>query len=41
MKALKNFGGRFACFNSIDLASGAEREELVGWLIEKMDIRLY
>lgn len=40
MERLRRFKGRFACFNSVDMASEDERAELVAWVEEKLDIRL-
>lgn len=39
MKLLSGFKGRFACFNSIDLASEQERKALVDWIEEKLGVR--
>ena len=39
MEQLRRFKGRFACFNSVDLASDDERAELIVWIEQLLDIR--
>lgn len=39
MRALDSFGGKYACFNSIDMASEAERAMLERWVMNRLDIR--
>lgn len=40
MRLLDAFEGRFACFNSIDMASEEERHMLEEWIMNRLDIKL-
>lgn len=38
MRRLNAFKGRFACFNSMDMATPEQRRELVEWMERKLDV---
>lgn len=40
MRLLDAFEGRYACFNSIDMASEEERHMLEEWIMNRLDIKL-